>query len=281
MRYIDWILPKNVKNILKQFIVKKNVIIEKSSHNLNMNPILESNHELNNSVLENKICYILACGPSINDMDLSKLIGKDCISVSNFFVHPLYQQIQPKYHVFAPHHEPITEKQYLEWIKEQNNTTNFNQQLFLHEKYINFLKDEKSTIHKSNFFYKTSNILAEDYKGISIYEKLPDYQTVVHLAIYIAISKGYKEIYLIGIDHNWLFNFGKSIHFYEEDKSLLSRTGYNEYHNIDLEAEFKSHAKLWEFYKSIKRYTIANNIKIYNSTPNSFLDVFEFKLIPT
>jgi hypothetical protein len=281
MSYIDWILPLKIKNLLKHFFKKKDSILKETETKEIVNPILETNQGLNNSVGENKTCYILACGPSINEMDLSKLINKDCISVSNFFVHPLYKQIQPKYHVFAPHHEPITEKQYLEWIKEHNNTTNFNQQLFIHEKYINILKDEKSTLNKSNFFYKTSNILAEDYKGIIIDEKLPDYQTVVHLAIYVAISKGYKEIYLLGIDHNWLFNFGKSIHFYDEDKSLLSRTGYNEYHNIDLEAEFKSHAKLWEFYKSIKRYTIANNIKIYNSTPNSFLDVFEFKLIPT
>ena len=134
MRYIDWILPINVKNTLKRFLVKAQPIQEEVKEQDIVNPLLEKNKVLNNSVGDNKTCYILACGPSINEMDLSVLKGKDCISVSNFFVHPLYQEIQPKYHVFAPTHEPITEEQYNSWIADFQDKTRFDVQLILNAK---------------------------------------------------------------------------------------------------------------------------------------------------
>jgi hypothetical protein len=277
MRYINWILPLKIKNLLKHFL-KKDVSILKETEK-NNNPILERNKELNDSVGENKACYILACGPSINEMDLSKLIGEDCISVSNFFVHPLYNQIQPKYHVFAPHHFPISDSQYLEWIVDHESKTKFDQSIFIHKQYDKLIKQSLSSTSLKKIFFENIDKLPEKFNEIKLDNQTPHYQTVVHLALYLAIGLGYKEIYLLGIDHNWLLNFGKSMHFYQENQSVLSRSGYDEYYNLDLEDEFHAHAKLWAFYKSIKKYSIANNIKIYNSTPNSFLDVFEFKLI--
>src|SRR6185437_6208885 len=43
-------------------------------------------------------CFILATGPSIKTQPLHLLAGETCISVSNFFVHPDYGLIRPRYH---------------------------------------------------------------------------------------------------------------------------------------------------------------------------------------
>jgi hypothetical protein len=281
MRYIDWILPLNVKNTLKKYFQKEVPIISEIEEEKRANPLLEKNKVLNNSVGENKTCYILACGPSINEMDLSKLKGEDCISVSNFFVHPLYNEIQPKYHIFAPTHPPIIDEQYNSWIEDFHQKTKFETKIFLNslDKSITDNVDVSKNI--SRYYYELTDIMPDLFDDIVLEKPLPKIQTVVHIAIYTAISLGYKEICLLGIDHNWILNYGHSQHFYEEKDNLLVKNGYQEFNDTyDLEGEFKSYLNLWQLYKSIRSKFVVNGlVKIYNLTPNSMLDVFERKNI--
>ncbi len=278
MSYIDWILPFNVKKILKLYLKKEDAITEETAPKEVINPILQSNKELNNSVGNNKTCYILACGPSINEMELSTLIGKDCISVSNFFVHPLYQQIQPKYHVFAPTHEPITEEQYNSWIKDFQDKTSFKTTMLL-SAYNKTITDKVAVDSEINrLFYELTDVMPELFNEISLDKPLPRTQTVVHIAIYIAIALGYKEINLLGVDHDWLLHYGESKHFYNEEESKLTEKGYiSQKPEDDLEDYFKIHLILWQIYKSIKTLSYNRNFKIFNLNKKSFLDVFPIK----
>ena len=282
MRYIDWILPLNVKNVLKRVFKKEPIISEPINQVEEQNPLLKRNKELNNSVGDNKTCYILACGPSINEMDLSKLIGEDCISVSNFFVHSLYNQIKPKYHVFAPTHEPITEDQYNSWIQDFQEKTSFETNLFLNllDKSITDKVKESSSI--SRYFYQLTDKMPELFDEITLDHPLPRIQTVVHIAIYVAIALGYKEIRLLGVDHDWLWNNFESKHFYKEDESQLNIKGYEEYKNREndkLHSMFKNYLKVWDVYIGIDKVSKKSGLHIFNSTPKSKLDVFPFKLL--
>ena len=45
--------------------------------------------------------YLLLNAPSLMEQDLSVLIGKDCMFVNRGFMHPMYKELKPKYHVFA------------------------------------------------------------------------------------------------------------------------------------------------------------------------------------
>jgi hypothetical protein len=40
-----------------------------------------------------KTCYVFACGPSIKTQDLSNLQDSPCVTISNFFVHPEFQNM--------------------------------------------------------------------------------------------------------------------------------------------------------------------------------------------
>lgn len=48
-----------------------------------------------------KDLYILLNAPSLNTQDLSVLEGKNTMFVNRGFMHPLYETLQPKYHVFV------------------------------------------------------------------------------------------------------------------------------------------------------------------------------------
>lgn len=268
MRFIDWLMPQNFKTLLKRMFKKTTI---------NDDVLISENTQFNNIVKNNRTCYILATGPSIKEMDLSPLVDKDCISVSNFFVHNLYTTIKPKYHLFAPWHEPITDEQYSAWIMDYAKNTTFQQTLCLGINEKRFLESSNLPINEFNIFYRLSDQMPETFETITLDKSLPKIQTVVHIAIYHAIALGYKDICLLGIDHNWLLNIGKSNHFYEEKQHEFVRRGYSEWGETDMEYQLAANLRLWQVYKSIRKYSEKNGINIYNCTPNSLLDVFPKK----
>ena len=213
----------------------------------------------------NQTCYILATGTSINEKNLSFLQNKNCISVSNFFTHTLIKDIDPIFHVFAPQHEPITRQEYKNWLMDSHNKLPEHCKLFLNTNDINLINN--LNLERDIFQYSSGG----DYP-IDICKEIPPFQTVVQIAIYLAIYLGFNKIYLLGVDHDWLLNFNKSSHFYNENESVLVQSGYDEWKGKSMKEEFISHVKLWEIYENIKDKFSG---KIINLNKNSFLDVFD------
>jgi hypothetical protein len=224
---------------------------------------------------ESNRCYILATGPSINKMDLAGLENEFCISVSNFFVHPLFKRIKPRFHIFAGTHPPLTNQQVGDWWQDATNHLNGNDKTGI---LIN-ARDKKIeeefkvfTGHKVYYYLEGGNY------PIDFCKQLPEIKTVVHIAIYLAIYLEMKEIVLLGCDHSWLLHFGQSQHFYQESEHALVRNNHNEWSVAsDIGDEFRSYADLWDIYRKIKNESKKKGVTIYNATPGSLLDIFPRK----
>jgi hypothetical protein len=237
--------------------------------------LLKANAPLKNSATQVRRCFILATGPSIQQQDLSSLQGEFCISVSNFFVHPLFKKLDPQFHIFAPTHPPITEEQIGLWWKDATEfmTGNTRTKVFLHA--TNKPEKEKFGVFSGQqvHYYYGGGRFPVDFT-----KQVPGIQTVVHLAIYLAMYLGIGEIYLLGCDHSWLNHYGKSMHFYQEEQHAFTRNNYSEWSEVkDIGEEFKNHANLWDIYRRIRTEAIKDNIRIYNATPGSLLDIFPRK----
>ncbi len=48
-----------------------------------------------------KDIYVFLNGPSLSIQDISVVKGEDCMFVNRGFMHPMYTEMQPKYHVFV------------------------------------------------------------------------------------------------------------------------------------------------------------------------------------
>lgn len=234
-------------------------------------PILKKNRDLKNSATDIKRCFILATGPSIKDQDLSGLENEFCISVSNFFVHPLFDKIRPKYHIFAGSHPPITPQQMVNWWQDAVNHFKDNRiNVFLHA--VNKkMKDEFNVFQDQQVYY----YLDGGRYPVDFTKAIPEIQTVVHIAIYLAMFMGIEEIYLLGCDHSWLLHFGRSQHFYKEEQHSFTRNNYSEWSEVkDIGYEFETYANLWNIYRKIRAEAKKKNCKIFNATPQSMLDIF-------
>jgi hypothetical protein len=205
-------------------------------------------------------------------MDLSGLENEFCISVSNFFVHPLFNRIKPQYHIFAGTHPPLTSQQVGSWWKDATTYLKGNNKTGI---FINArdkkIADEFDVFKEQQGFYYLEG---GDYP-IDFSKQLPEIKTVVQIAIYLAIYVGIREIVLLGCDHSWLFHFGQSQHFYAESEHALVRNNHNEWSvSSDIGDEFRSYAELWDVYRKIRTESQKKGISIYNATPGSLLDIF-------
>jgi hypothetical protein len=90
------------------------------------------------------------------------------------------------------------------------------------------------------------------------------------MAISIAMYMGFKKIYLLGLDHDWLVTRGNSPHFYQENKNTVSADlsifTYTEMIEISL--------NLFKTYEKLRIISIKEGSEIINLSEPSYLDVF-------
>lgn len=216
--------------------------------------------------------YILGCGPSIKEQDLKLLRNEICISVANFFVYPDYALIRPKYHCVAPSHPPISEENFVKWLKTM-------------EPYMEgtdiFLGLSDSGMIGRNGLFPHGHVYYLDFnesrsrlfnRDFGLTLPLRPFISVSIMALTVALYLGFDEIYLLGLEHT-TFNLRGGFeyrHFYKDsDVRFLA--------NIeppDLEVEFWGLENLWRQYKALRDYAVKKGVKIFNATEGGLLDLF-------
>lgn len=224
---------------------------------------------------ENERCFILGAGSSIKKQDLKKLRGEIVISVSNTFVHPDFPLIRPQYHVLPHllqgHGRLKPESEFVAWLSEMERLT-FDAEMFMHI-------GDKKLIDRHGLF-KERNVYWVEYCGwdgnndfpVDL-ARVPRIWSVSELAITVALHLGFKEIYLLGIDHDW-FN-GLFVYFYDHTKDHAMKPDEAKVKTqigADAEFQMRRHADIFRKYKYL--YSIKRNIFNANADPNHYLDVF-------
>jgi hypothetical protein len=268
-----WAIPLGFQELIRSFLSLVNEKNKPVASDPEENAILIKNSEILN-LHKGQRCFILATGPSINRQNLALLQNEICIAVSNLFVHPDYKTINPQYYCIAPFHHPISEDAWQAWMSEIDKKT-------LNSTLIFGLTDRGRNETGNRFQNRRTHYIKFDgtfdkflKSGVDLTKTTPRPQSVTVMALFVAIYMGFNEIYLLGCDHDWIFNLGKSSHFYAEDQHAMKRSGYDEWQEIDFGSEFASNANLWQQYMLINRLAHSLNIEIYNATNGGILDVF-------
>jgi hypothetical protein len=95
------------------------------------------------------------------------------------------------------------------------------------------------------------------------------------MALQIALVMGFKEIVLVGFDHDWLLRMfdERPTHFYDHDKSIIYK-GISEVKGISVISELRSSVTLFESYIFLKEFADKRNTSILNATDGGILDIF-------
>jgi hypothetical protein len=218
--------------------------------------------------------FLLGCGPSINQHDLTLLKDEVCISVSNFFVHDDFDAIGPGYHCVSGLHPPIELNTYLAWLRDIEESSG---DLVL----VSPIKDRED-IERAGVFkdrevcYAQPGATATDLKrgGLDFTRRVRSHETIAVLALELAIYLGLKEIYLLGFDFDYVNHIGVSTHFYSEDKHRFVREGYDEWFNQNFAVYCEQWIDIWSEFELLNQIADARGIKILNATEGGLLDIY-------
>lgn len=241
----------------------------------------------------NDSIIIMGNGPSLNDtisQHNTTLKTTSTLAVNFAANAPQFKELKPQYYVLAdPHFFTATDNSNV--IKLQSNLSQVDWAMTL---FIPFeAKKSKFNINNNNIKIEYFNFIAAE--GFDWFENIayttgrgmPRPRNVLIPAIMIAIKMGYGNIFITGADHSWTktlsVNDNNEVisiqpHFYTEDKDEEKRIRID-YLNYPLHQIIYSFYIAFKSYHKIQRYALANNINIYNATPNSFIDAFPRKML--
>lgn len=225
--------------------------------------------------LENKYagkrCFVIGNGPSLTPSDLDMITGEISIASNKIFEifsstkwRPLfYFCLDPVCYsnnaVAIEHME--CENKFIRYYGEKNKELNKNMHYVC-------IGSERYVINISR--YKKKNISIDCAKNFS------RAFTITTTAIEFAIYMGFKEIYLIGIDHN----FPLSIDQKGKKKTNSNiKSHFYVVGNEDSRENFTYIDATTSCYEAYRDYANENGITIKNASRNSKLEVFEKVLL--
>lgn len=207
---------------------------------------------------QNEKCIIVATGPSLKMEDLERIHE---LNIPTFGVNKIYLAFENV--VWRPNYFVVMDDKMMLTYSEEMLGADVETKFFSDVVDIGDLTDSYGDINRIHdhvleyYPYEakfSDNICEGVYSG----------RTVVYSCIQIAIYMGYKEIYIIGADHN-----------YSNNQKDVQNHFHKDYYkgNIRPDNYFKEKAEL--AYLSARKFAEKNGVKIYNATRGGHLEVFE------
>jgi hypothetical protein len=262
-----WTLPKGVYDFIKE----KGRQRQDETVKANERPLLTKNQTFLNKHTGER-CFILATGPSIKRQNIAALRDEHCLAVSDFYKHPDYAKLKPGYYFIAPMHAPFTEADGINRLNELMAYAPHCVGYFLGLRDRHLLEKSSLAPHADQSFFLKLNKLHRLPVEIDLTKPLPNVTSATIMALWSAIYMGFAEIYLLGCDHNFIWQWdgskeNKMEHFYEGEPSI----GYLPF---DVDRALQGHLKVRQQYRWTHQLALAQNTKIYNASPSSYIDIF-------
>lgn len=268
-----WLLPPGIHQLLQRRPRRSQELRSPS-----LRALLARNEIWRDYHAHDRRCFIIASGPSIKSQDLTLLRNEICISVSNSYVHKDYSLIRLRYHCvpFIGGHKQITTEDAIRWLRDMEERTD-PATMFFSYRDKELIECNGLFRHRSLYYlHDILDVEAMERSSLDLTRSVLSPQSVSIMALVIAVFMGFRQIYLLGCDHDWILHWGISSHFYSRDEhTILARPGYREWlETDDYEMGFRNNLTVWGQYKAVKREALAKDVRIYNATAGGLLDVF-------
>lgn len=215
---------------------------------------------LKNSEKGNR-CFIIGNGPSLTIKDLECLKNEHCFATNRIW--QIFQKTTWRPTYYCAQDEVLLDYMWGEFEKEINQC----EKIFL-SGYV-LRKGKKKYTSNTYLFYVNIGPFENDIPPFSenIYKQIFEGYTVLYACIQIAVYMGYKEIYLLGVDHSY-FHIG--------DKETDGKRSYAEGLEVDMtKLNPPQLNKSQKAYEKAAQYCREHQITIKNLTRGGKLEVFE------
>lgn len=202
------------------------------------------------------------------------------MSVTNAYHHTEFSRLRPRYHCVPQiSYVKLTEDDVVAWFREMDSCLG-DAELFLSSTEEPLVSRhalfQRRTVRYIFFMggFESLGARIPDIAG-----RMPGVQSVSIMCLSIAMFMGFRQIYLLGTDHD-SFLTGEYKYFYEptvlRDKDLsVDKDGRV---LTDRHDDFQGLATLWRQYRALRQIAEANSIEVFNATAGGALD--EFPRVP-
>jgi len=245
-------------------------------------------------------CLVLGNGPSLIESienNKHKISELDLLAVNFMALSPEYTEYKPNIYIlcdpafwFYETSEDI-EKKVRNFYAQMVEKTHWDLQLYIpyqaaKKKEIKEILSHNPNIHLH--YYNQTKFEGCNFLSYRVYNKqwgMPRTQNVIVAALMLSIYSGYKEIFLAGVDSDFIKNIWvdeknnlrfDDYHYYKDSKKNIERILPQKIHETCISCYY-----MFKSYISIENYSIYHKTKIYNTGLNSFIDAFEKKKIIT
>lgn len=210
-----------------------------------------------------KRCFIIGNGPSLTTKDIDKL--KNEITFAFNRIYYIFDKTNWRPTYYCSEDDKTIFKS-----KEEINNLKVKHKFFP----VNYPWDYKIHFKNANYYiFKFGDRNVEPRFSEDIVKGIYWGNTVAYTAIQMAVYMGIKEIYLLGVDHN----FSKMIN--DKGEIIIDKTAkdyFTEKYNSDKEDLYIPNIEVsTRAFIAAKKYAENHNIKIYNATRGGKLEVFE------
>ena len=248
-------------------------------------------------VKQDKPISVFGNGPSLKNviekyLKDNSLRGKTDIMVLNFFAEqPCFKLFMPKHYCLA---DPVFFRSQSEISERVNqfwdilrNETDWCMNLYVPRHFEKWAKQQIDG-HK---FIKIISVNFTEYKGFEslrnfFYKKnycTPIIQTVINMAIYVAINIGYRTIYLHGVEHSFFdgicVNSDNQLcvvdkHFYDKTKPVKNVIFNDKGQPMKVSEYLSAITKMFLSHDLLSEYAKKMGVSIYNCTQGSMIDSY-------
>ena len=269
-RYASWLLPQGVHVLRSRMHSLKATVEYVSRETLAANSELKNRHQ-------GQRCFIVGNGPSVKQQDLRSLRGETVFSVSNGYLHEGYEAMAPKYHCVPQiTYGRMTQEDVVKWFSEMHEHLG-GAELFLNETEAAVVKKHRLFAgRKVHYIALRENF--DELNGtavIDIARPVPRVESVPVMVLMIAMYLGFREIVILGVDHDsWRtghYSYAFDVKVVANKDPSVTSSGNILTPNYDT---FQSLARLWRQYRHLATIAAANDINVFNAGIGGELDEF-------
>lgn len=247
--------------------IKEKIILYKYNISLKFKRFLLYHKKRNNlELLKNKYkgqrCFIVGNGPSLNIEDLNKLKNEKTFAFNRIYYIFEKTEWRPSFYV-------------TEDIKIISNSLDEINKLNLKNIFVpDIIKfDYKIKINNAIYFKETIEYFEDRLPNFSDNMDIYWGGTVAYTAMQMAVYMGFKEIYLIGVDHNFRVSQDSNGNI-KVDNSVKDYFCGN-YNSDKDELYIPNLDNSTKAYMAARKYCDEHDVTIYNATRGGKLEVFE------
>ncbi len=264
--------------------------------------IFRSSFVIKNWKTNKEKIFLLGNGPSIKALNNSQkkiLVSSQVMVVNGFPMTDLFEEIQPPYFLItspgfynpkATDYNVDVRKKIINQLIEKTHWPLTCLIPYSAKKNTSFIKNLKKNKFIVIQYFNTTPV--EGLKSLNhlFYSNglgIPRPHNVLIPALINCINAGFKEINLLGAEHSWLPQISvnndnhvliNQKHFYDEKTSKPMRMHKNEgASDRALHEVLEKFYYTFRAYHEIESYAQSKEARIYNLTPDSFVDAFERK----